>query len=266
MTVPIDDSLPAKFAINKSGCSNLRAIANLVMTAVGVGVLALPNAVALAGWVVGPLLLVLAWVLTHFMMCLLWRCMYMNPEGVRFESYEAVGRRCFGLPGQIAVCICLYGGIFCICSLMIILMGDTMTNLVPSLGRIPWILIFVGIIAPLSWLPSMSQIGVVSAIGVAATILATIFVIIAGVREAVSDDTHVHSLVPHSVSGLGLAFTNFMNSYTCAPVIPELIDEMRDPRQFPKVAFWAFTIITLLFGSIGFAGRPSWLAQDDRRS
>ncbi|EER07698.1 amino acid transporter, putative, partial [Perkinsus marinus ATCC 50983] len=94
---------------NPNGCSDFRGVANIVMTAVGVGVLALPNAVAFGGWVAAPLLLLLAWVLTHYQMCLLWKCLFMNPSRKPMESYEEIGRVCFGRVGQVAVALCLYG-------------------------------------------------------------------------------------------------------------------------------------------------------------
>mmetsp|Transcript_12968 Transcript_12968/g.12802 ORF Transcript_12968/g.12802 Transcript_12968/m.12802 type:complete len:218 (-) Transcript_12968:67-720(-) len=49
-----------------------------------------------------------------------------------------------------------------------------------------------------------------------------------------------------------------MNSFTCAPVIPSLVVEMKNPVTFPRVALWSFLTITVVFGSIGFAGYAGW--------
>ncbi|KAF4656252.1 hypothetical protein FOL46_007892 [Perkinsus olseni] len=228
------------------------------MTAVGVGVLALPNAVAFGGWIAAPLLLVLSWALTHFQMCLLWKCLFMNPSRKQMQSYEEVGRACFGRVGQVAVAVCLYGGIFCICSLIMILLGSSLHNLAPSLSRSLWIVISVALMLPFAWLPTFKRVGVIAAIGVAATTVVAISVIIAGAREAAGPDDHEHVLGPQGIGGLGLAFTNFMNSFTCAPVIPGLIAEMKNPATFPRVAMWSFLTITVVFGSIGFAGYAGW--------
>ncbi|KAF4659255.1 hypothetical protein FOL47_007668 [Perkinsus chesapeaki] len=248
----------AEMVPNANGCSNPRSVANIVMTAVGVGVLALPNAVAMGGWIAAPLLLVLAWALTHFQMCLLWKCLFMNPSGRQMHSYEEVGRACFGRPGQIAVIICLYGGIFCICALIMILLGSSLHNISPALSRSIWIVISVLVMLPFAWLPTFKRVGIIAAVGVAATLVVAISVIVAGAREAISSRHHQHALGPQGIGGLGLSFTNLMNSFTCAPVIPGLVTEMRDPSHFPRVAMWAFLTIALCFGSIGFAGYAGW--------
>ncbi|KAF4688984.1 hypothetical protein FOZ60_002154 [Perkinsus olseni] len=248
----------ADMVVNPQGCSDYRGVANIVMFAVGVGVLALPNAVAFGGWIAAPLLLVLSWALTHFQTCLLWKCLFMNPSRKQMQSYEEVGRACFGRVGQVAVAVCLYGGIFCICSLIMILLGSSLHNLAPSLSRSLWIVISVALMLPFAWLPTFKRVGVVAALGVAATTVVAISVIIAGAREAAGPDDHEHVLGPQGIGGLGLAFTNFMNSFTCAPVAPGLIAEMKNPANFPRVAMWSFLIVTVVFGSIGFAGYAGW--------
>ena len=48
--------------------------------------------------------------------------------------------------------------------------------------------------------------------------------------------------------------SDFMNSYTIAPVVPTIIADMRDPTQFPRISAIALSVISLFFGTIGFAG------------
>mmetsp|Transcript_22213 Transcript_22213/g.18433 ORF Transcript_22213/g.18433 Transcript_22213/m.18433 type:complete len:105 (+) Transcript_22213:120-434(+) len=55
-----------------------------------------------------------------------------------------------------------------VCSLLVILVGDGMHQLIPSVARIWWCLIFVGIMMPLAWMPTMKEIAFVSALGIIA--------------------------------------------------------------------------------------------------
>lgn len=82
---------------------------------------------------------------------------------------------------------------------------------------------------------------------------------LAGLDEARrADNGHDHAMGPTSVTALGLAFSDYMNSYTVAPVVPTIIAGMREPENFPRVSCIALSVITLFFGTIGFAGYAGW--------
>ena len=55
-----------------------------------------------------------------------------------------------------------------------------------------------------------------------------------------------------------MAYIEFMNSFTVAPVIPTIICGMKDPSKYPRVAAYGFSIISGLFAIIGFAGYAGW--------
>ncbi|KAF4650275.1 hypothetical protein FOZ61_000465 [Perkinsus olseni] len=238
------------------GSSSFRTIVNFALVAIGVGILALPRAIAQGGWIVGSLLISVAWGVSQYAIFLLWKCMVMAPDGKeKFTSFPAIGRECFGRVGEVVVAVVLYADLLMVCSLLVILVGDGMHQLVPSVERIWWCLIFVGIMMPLAWMPTMKEVAFVSGLGIAAAFVTVIMVIVASSREVVDpvEETH-YELFPSTPMLATLSFTNFMNAFTVAPVVPTLINDMRNPMAFARVSVVGFFLIFVIFAAIAFAG------------
>ncbi|KAF4688786.1 hypothetical protein FOZ60_002451, partial [Perkinsus olseni] len=238
------------------GSSSFRTIVNFALVAIGVGILALPRAIAQGGWIVGSLLIFVAWGVSQYAIILLWKCMVMAPDGKeKFTSFQAIGRECFGRVGEVVVAVVLYADLLMVCSLLVILVGDGMHQLVPSVERIWWCLIFVGIMMPLAWMPTMKEVAFVSGLGIAAAFVTVIMVIVASSREVVDPVREIdYELFPSTPMLATLSFTNFMNAFTVAPVVPTLINDMRNPMAFARVSVVGFALIFVIFASIAFAG------------
>jgi vesicular inhibitory amino acid transporter len=244
---------------NSHKIGQFKSVVNIVLTAVGVGVLALPRAIAQSGWAIGVLLLLLTWGLSQFCMHLLWKCVQSQREkgNVELDSYGGVGHAALGRVGRIFVSISMYTGLSAICIIILILLGSGLYNLTGKLDLQDWIKVGALCILPLSWLPSLKEVGVLSAVGVVATVLVSLVIFIASVvRE--SDDANTISATPVSAGAFAMSYIEFMNSYVVAPVIPTIICGMKDPSKYPRVAMYGFAIITVLFGIIGFSGYAGW--------
>jgi amino acid permease len=236
-----------------------KSIVNLVLTAVGVGVLTLPRAIAQSGWVVGILLLAATWSLSQYTMHLLWKCVQSQRSkgNLTIESYGGIGAAALGKYGRIIVSFSMYIGLSAICVIIIILLGSGLFNLTGSMSRTSWIKISALCILPLSWLPSLKEVGVLSAVGVVATCLVSFVILVAAaVRD--SDEKGEVSATPVSAGAFAMSYIEFMNSFTVAPVIPTIICGMRDPSRYPRVALYGFAIISGLFAIIGFSGYIGW--------
>ena len=236
-----------------------KSTVNLVLTAVGVGVLTLPKAIAQSGWAIGILLLILTWSLSQFMMHLLWKCVRsLQQRGeTGIDSYGSIGHAALGKPGRIVVSVSMYLGLSAICVIIIILLGSGLFNLTNSMNLATWIKISALCILPLSWLPSLKEVGVLSAVGVVATCLVSLVVLIASIVRD-SDEKGEISATPVSAGGFAMAYIEFMNSFVVAPVIPTIISGMKDPSKYPRVASYGFAIISFVFAVIGFAGYAGW--------
>ena len=247
------------YPVDQHKVGQFKSVVNLVLTAVGVGMLALPKAIAQSGWAVGVVLLAATWVLSQFMMHLLYKCINEGKRrgSLSMDSYGAIGEAALGKSGRYIVSIAMYTGLSAICVIILVLLGSGLFNLTSSMNLKSWIRIAALCILPLSWLPTLKEVGVLSAIGVMAVSLVTIVVFVASVSMN-SDDRGEVFAMPISTSGLAMSFIEFMNSYTVGPVIPTLIYGMRDPSKYPRVATFGFAIITSTFAVIAFSGYAGW--------
>lgn len=237
----------------------LKSVSNQVLTAVGVGVLALPKAITGSGWALGILLLLGTWALSQGMMHLLWKSiMTVHMRGVeRIESYGDLGGYAYGNVGRYAVAFATYTGLTAICVIIMILSGSSLFQLTGALSQSAWIRIAALILLPLSWLPTLKEVGILSIAGVVA-VGAVGLVVLIGAIMADGDYRQNVSPVPASLNSFAMSFLEFMNSYTIAPVIPTIILGMKDPSRFPTVSMLAFAVISACFAVIGFAGYLGW--------
>jgi vesicular inhibitory amino acid transporter len=237
-----------------------KSVVNLVLTAVGVGMLALPRAVAQSGWAVGICLLAVTWGLSQFMMHLLWKCIQAGrsrPDSAKFESYGGIGEAALGKYGRYIVSFSMYTGLSAICVIILILLGGGLFNLTATLDLQSWIRIAALCILPLSWLPTLKEVGTLSAVGVFAVSVVGIVVLAASISMNPEDRGEI-SATPASAQGLAMSFIEFMNSYTVSPVIPTLVAGMANPSRYPRAATFGFAIITFTFAVVAFAGYAGW--------
>ena len=232
-----------------------KSIMNLALTAIGVGVLALPLAIAQCGYGIGVLLLIVTWALTHAMMHLLYKCIQRaRADGFKdINSYASIGNIAFGSMGRYAVAFSMYLGLSAICVILIQLSGLCLFILTSSLSQFNWTLIAGACILPLSFIPTLKEIGILSAVGVVAVCTVCVSVLIVAFMIDPSARGEVQ-IVPASFSGFAMGFLEFMNGFTVAPVIPSIILGMKNPDRYPRVAAIGFAIIALTFAIIGFGG------------
>ena len=95
------------------------AVSNIVIAAVGIGMLALPRAVSQSGWggftILLPLSAITAYLTTH----MLYKC--MSDEYDMNKSYEDIGETCIPSFGRILVLVPILLDILGVCTLLLIL-------------------------------------------------------------------------------------------------------------------------------------------------
>jgi hypothetical protein len=193
------------------------------------------------------------------MMHLLWKCVKSHNQSnlKKIDSYGGIGEAAMGFYGKIIVAFSMYTGLSAICVIILYLLGSGLYGLTETHDLRTWIKISAACILPLSWLPSLKEVGVLSAVGVVATCMVSFVVLAAAIVRDPSDRGEV-SATPIGIGGFAMSFIEFMNSFTVAPVIPTIISGMRDPSRYPRVATYGFAIISLLFAIIGFSGYAGW--------
>lgn len=224
------------------GHSNLiQTVFNSTNVLLGVGLLSLPLGVRYAGWVLGIGMLVFSALVTAYTAKILARCMDADKTLV---TYADLAFASYGSRACAATRVLFSFIMITACVALVILFGDVMNLLIPSLTIIEWKIICGVVLIPLQFVP-FSLLSIASAIGVAASLGLVMLTILAGILKdrapgslrhpaatSVFPDTWAH--VPLSI---GLIFAPFGG----IPSFPSLYRDMQDPKQYNRSLLLAFS-------------------------
>ena len=242
-----------KSGSDRVGVSDVKTVLNLIMSVIGIGVLALPKGIAEGGWAVSILMFVVTCSLSHVAVVLLHRCLYFADPKRPLLTYQAVGEAAFGPVGKTVVAIVNYLNLFTVCACMLILLGDSLEVFWSNSSKLARLSVAAVCVLPLAWLPSLKEVAAVSVVGVCAVFL-TCAAVVAFCALEISSEPASLSAWPSKPMSVGISFANFMNSYTVAPVVPSIVASMRNPEKFPTLSLVAFAIVSVVFLAIGFSG------------
>ncbi|GMY13655.1 amino acid transporter AVT1I-like isoform X2 [Fagus crenata] len=165
-----DCSNTANVSFSKTCFNGLNALS-------GVGILSVPYALSLGGWLSLILIFVIA-IAAFYSGLLMQRCMDVDSD---IRTYPDIGNRAFGYNGRLLISVFMYVELYLVATGFLILEGDNLSYLFPNTGieiagiRIEGKQIFVIIVAlvilPSVWLDSLSLLSYISASGVLASII-----------------------------------------------------------------------------------------------
>lgn len=205
----------------------------------GVGILSIPYALASGGWLSLILLFVIA-MAAFYSGLLIQRCMDVDSD---IRTYPDIGQRAFGQAGRILVSVFMYTELYLVATGFLILEGDNLHNLFPSMGlevagitiggRQSFVILVALIILPTVWLDNLSILSYVSAGGVLASaiILASIFW--TGAVDGVGFNEK-GTLI--NWNGIPTAVSLYAFCYCAHPVFPTLYTSMKKKHQFSNVS------------------------------
>ncbi|KAJ7974404.1 putative Amino acid transporter [Quillaja saponaria] len=221
---------------NKDGTTSfIKTCFNGLNALSGVGILSIPYALSSGGWLSLILFFALATAACYSGL-LIKRCMDKNPD---IRTYPDIGELAFGNTGRLVVSISMYIELYLVATGFLILEGDNLNTLIPSMqfelaglkmvGK-QFFVIIVGItILPTVWLDNLSLLSYISASGVlaSAVILCSI---------------------------LWTAVSLYAFCYCAHPVFPTLYTSMRKKHQFSNVLFICFALCTICYASMAIFG------------
>lgn len=242
-----------EYGRTQSGLGVLLTSFFLVSQVAGLGVLALPWAVAQTGWT-GMVVLAVACMVVAFSACRLGQCWIILeerwPEYQRAcrKPYPAMAYRTLGMPGWHLVnalqCVCLFG----VSTIAILLSAELVTyilhDILPNFTICSWVILVGFVLIPLSWLGSPKEFWQVSVLALVATIAAVVVVIIKIVTDAPSAAPTYSS---PSVSSFFLGFGTIMFSYGGAVTFPTIQNDMADRTKFPLAVVISFAVLQILY-------------------
>ncbi|MCL4140960.1 UNVERIFIED_CONTAM: hypothetical protein GTU68_032613 [Idotea baltica] len=231
----------------------------MVAQMAGAGFLALPKAIANAGWG-GVALMVVFCVSIGFSAIRLGRCWVILEE--RWEEYKKPARqpymeiahRALGIIGRrvafISVLITLIGSTI----VFIILIAEMMNSLVPVLSQCEWCLIVVAIILPFIWLGSPKDFWQASVLAVLATVIAVVVIVVKMIvdRQRFLDQNPIHPIP--SITTFSLGFGAILFSFGGASVFPTIQNDMKNRSDFWKSVIISFAVILAMYLPVGAVG------------
>ncbi|KAF4655203.1 hypothetical protein FOL47_009538 [Perkinsus chesapeaki] len=234
------------------GCSDAKAVFNVVMTAIGLGIMTLPLAFSRAGWISGIILLFVAGLFVYYNVTLLCESLCMNPENPKrpIPSFEELGRVCYGRVATVINSLTLHPLMLSACAAFLILLATSMYSLTGVLSYNIWLLIMTVMIMPFSCLRSMKEVGILSALGVASVFATVTLVVIASIDRYAGDD-HDDMEITHHLSGgpiqLISVFCTFLLSFNVSITVPTIMKDVRRPQRFSRVVLISFILVGAVY-------------------
>jgi amino acid permease len=258
-------------SVKEGGVSSFGAVCNILTTAVGVGMLALPNAIAQAGYVPGFIMfvfcvgvaLVCCWLLKEAMWMAIDMRQTSNPDEP-VTTYADIGSVAYGKIGQWSVAFALHSALMGCSCLIALLMGKALNRLIPSVSVWLWIIISCSVMLPFVWLRTMKHLGLVSAtFGTASIVALTITVVVAGFMYIGWSDpaywiagnpTRHYDAVGEKFWGIGTAFGTLTFAFAVTCTLPTILNDMSKKADAAKVIGYGVAATSVVYSLVALCG------------
>ena len=270
------NSVDPKTSVEHGECSNAKAVLNVILTAIGVGIVTLPKVAGECGWLGGSFVLLSTALITIYSTSLLYYAITSNPNGMT-DSFPELAHSLFGSRMKWFVSINIYGTLCGICAVLLVIIGRSVAQLSgvdPKEDELWWRMfaISAGVFSmPLSWLKSMNEVGLVSAFGVVTLAGFIAIVVIAALMDFMSPDVlpvlkgDRYWLSSRESPTFSLYAQNYLESfstsfvsYFMASCVPTLIKDMRMPSSFPKVSMIGNGAVCFLYFILCLSCYAAW--------
>ncbi|XP_020598178.1 amino acid transporter ANT1-like [Phalaenopsis equestris] len=248
------------------GATPAQTLGNIVVSIVGTGVLGLPYAFRVAGWLAGSLGVAIAGASTYFCMLLLIQCRYgleahddeETGDATHIQSYGDLGAKAFGTTGryftEFLVLIAQAGG----STAYLVFIGQNLSSLFTNTSHStipPSAFIFL-LVLPLelllSFIRSLSSLAPFSAFADACNVLAMAIVIKGDLQ--LFDRFSLERGAFNGIWGLPFAGGVAVFCFEGFSMTLALEASMTDRRKFRWVLLLAFIAITMVYISFGIFG------------
>jgi solute carrier family 32 (vesicular inhibitory amino acid transporter) len=217
-----------------------QTIFNSVNVLIGVGILALPLGIRLSGWVLGLIFLLLAALSTNYTAKLLARCLDTNSGAT---TYGDIAFLAFGSFGRNMVESLFILELTAANVALIILFGDTMNSLIPSVPTLTWkALLALGLI-PLNFAP-FKYLSVTSILGIMCCLGIVLIVLIDGFLKPHSPgslrEVATTYAFPQDWRTVPLSLGLFMAPWGGHSVFPAIYKDMRHPQKYTRALNYTY--------------------------
>ncbi|KAI8917263.1 transmembrane amino acid transporter protein-domain-containing protein [Powellomyces hirtus] len=244
-------------------------VMNSINLLMGMGVLTLPFAMSLCGWVVGISLLLIFPLLASTTAKLFMQCMEVrettlpilappSTSATKSMSYGDTAQTAFGPRGKTFVSALYLVELFAACTALVILIADSVHALYPSYA-LPTIKCIVAVcLLGTTLFKTVKMLTYASFVGVVAIINLVIIVLVDGlsVDRAPGSlwDPAVTEMWPRSWQNVALAVGIMFVGFDGHAVFPTIYRDLKTPTDFPKAINVTYVIVTTLYLLIAVCG------------
>ncbi|CAI8614988.1 unnamed protein product [Vicia faba] len=241
--------------------SKLQTLGNIIVTVVGTGVLGLPFAFRVAGWVAGSLGVAIVGISTYYCMLLLVKCrdkLAIEEPLVETRSYGDLGYRCFGTSGRYLTEVVLVIAECAGSVAYLVFIGQNLDSVFQRNG--PSITTYIFMLVPveigLSWIGSLSSLAPFSIFADVCNILAMGIVVKEDVRQTFEGELPFgdRTAITSNIGGLPFAAGMAVFCFEGFGMTLALENSMQDKSKFPKLLAQTFSGITLVYILFGLCG------------
>ncbi|CEP12079.1 hypothetical protein [Parasitella parasitica] len=242
--------------------SFVQSVFNAVNVLVGVGILALPLSLRLAGWLYGSLIFFFCCFATNYTAKIIIKCLNANNPDCG-GTYGDMGQVAFGDKGRTLISIVFVVELITIGVAMIVLLGDGIQSLFPELDLLRTRLLSLCILTPTVFLP-IKKLAYTSLIGIIACISLVIIVLYDGLSkeqrpgslfDPMASRLFVDTeIIPNDISNLPLSFGLIMSGFAGHAVFPSIYRDMENPKQYNRMVDLTYQITVAVYFLMAIVG------------
>ena len=247
------------------GSTTIQFTFNCINLFIGVGLLAMPYTFKTGGWIFGTGLILLGWFLSRYTLTLLIKAM----DWTGAATYSDLGEIALGKWGRWSITSILFGELFSCACAYIVLIGDTLENLVKmTVGQrstdepLEWYftpvglksIAFFAVLLPTTLIGSLRGLSVGSIIGIMASFALGVVMTIDGFSKpdapgSIWESAETTLYPPNLESWLMLPMSLgvVMYNYSGGAVIPNMYRDMKHPEKVHRILDASLVIVTLWF-------------------
>lgn len=217
-----------------------QTIFNSVNVLIGVGILALPLAVRLSGWVLGMIFLLLAAFATNYTAKLLAKCLDTNSGAT---TYGDIAFLAFGSFGRNLVEALFILELTAANVALVILFADTMNSLMPSVTTLTWKFIIALGLIPLNFAP-FKYLSITSILGIGCCVSIVVIIFVDGLLKPHAPgslrEMAATYAFPQNWRTVPLSLGLFMAPWGGHSVFPAIYKDMRHPTKYGRALVYTY--------------------------
>ncbi|CAM1510326.1 Fc.00g006610.m01.CDS01 [Cosmosporella sp. VM-42] len=245
-----------KVVLTVEGQSTLpQSVFNSINAIIGVGLLSLPLAFKLSGWILGLLILTFTAGVTSHTGKLLAKCMDYDPSLITYSDLAYVS---FGPRARVIVSALFTLELIGACVALVILFADSLDLLLPGLASVNiWKYIAAGLVLMLNALP-LRLLSYTSIIGIFSTFCIVCIVVIDGLIKPDTPgslrEPAATYLLPSNWLAVPLAYGLLASPWGAHSVFPSIYRDMRHPYKWSKAVNVTFSFSYVLDTCLAIIG------------